>query len=108
MKSFRASGSSPGMRIADSQMKYLKALVSLSHFSLCFWFFERSLLFSKIATHGALFDCRLLRHLPVFPRVVHHCNIVATVLLRDVSRTLSKNILLACHARCHVFQSDYT
>ena len=69
MMSLGGSGISPGMLIADLQPKHLKALASLSHFSLYWRLFDQSPLFSTIAADDALLDLCLFERLPLLPRV---------------------------------------
>lgn len=69
MTSLGDSGISPGMLTADLQPKHLKALVSLSHFSLYWRLFDQSPLFSTIAADDALLDLCLFERLPLLPRV---------------------------------------
>ena len=69
MTSLGGSGISPGMLIADLQPKHLKALASLSHFSLYWRLFDQSPLFSTIAADDALLDLCLFERLPLLPRV---------------------------------------
>ena len=63
-----SSGIFPGMWIADSDPKYLNALVFLSHLSL-YWFFDWYLLFSMIVGDGGPLDLCLLGRLPLLPRI---------------------------------------